>query len=609
MIGRLWNRKRRASLDLVAGAFARVLRDYEDTDALALEFSFYDYIQSTSGAEGLRVWRRVYDSEAPVGEVWREACGALTNPLDKYYGVPLLPNEPELKQLRRSANAPVVSMAEKWRTLEALMAILEERTILRTGEGEELHITWPTAVWSALRHAHSVLIFDGTSSPERQRILKLLFGPDRPLRVIGNDVEDLANWRRKALAIRDATRATFCPGGKVNWARFRGPVRKIVEEIVRTVPAGRIIVWNTFRPNANALRRAWDDPTAEGADLLEPLRSRGDILRFTYFGATDTRGSNKHVDAHVTITLGDPRPNIDRATREASSFGLAEPEASPVAKAVADLGQFHARLRAVQRDEELWSIHAGELLPAGHWCQGEVTVEVPDMGRPLSATEDVQMLVARLVTRHGGQRAAAKAVGCAESMLRKILAGGKASDAIAQRVRFTAEVGAHESPVQKEESEVAAAPHFRAQPSANDSNTLATPPSATPAPPATVRPPAQAPPVRQPEERAGLAAFLDGYERQGSFLLDCVAYRRFCRKRNVPMLSEEDFEFEMRYRLTSPPPPPPPPIFAPKPAAAAYKAHVRAAPPPPAPNRTVYLDEPPPDTGISAVKDRWRITI
>src|SRR5262249_38286646 len=149
-------------------------------------------------------------------------------------------------------------------------------------------------VWEALRQQGSVAVLDGTGDPAQLGALLA-----RPLDVVQLDVEDTADVRRTVLATRNATITQWCPGGKVNWnpkSGLRGGIRTLVAAIVADTPKGSTILWCTFRALSNALRDAWESPTAEGADLLAPLHAHGLTVRWTYYGAKDTRGANRHQD-------------------------------------------------------------------------------------------------------------------------------------------------------------------------------------------------------------------------------------------------------------------------------------------------------------------------
>jgi hypothetical protein len=153
-----------------------------------------------------------------------------------------------------------------------------------------------------------------------------------------------------------------------------------------------------------AVRRvlAWADGASLGIVTYAALE---DIVRtmvppgvhVAHYGAM--RGLDGWKDLDALATLGDPRPNLSMAEREAD-FGGVDAASRVDALARAELEQAHGRLRTIHRTKPGKACHVGEVMPGGSgWAPGKVEI-VEVTGRPSRVPVGPESLL-EMVQREG----------------------------------------------------------------------------------------------------------------------------------------------------------------------------------------------------------------
>lgn len=266
----------------------------------------------------------------------------------------------------------------------------------------------------------AVLCLDATGDPGvTERAVR---GPVDHRPVI---VPDAADTARVLLRAGSVTRGALCPGGAVRWEKVT-PHLEAAREALRQrgdlVPDdGELapVVCFTFQRIAaqlGAVVRAEGLPGAAG-DATDADREAAEGVpadvralvcdlaregwRWSYYGATDARGSNTWRHARAVVTVGDPRPSGDamrvraawarwweRARAAGGPVDLVLPPGGVEAlthgardlgarMAAAELTQCHGRARTVQRaGERVALVHVGSIAPLD-WHQraeGDVVV-------------------------------------------------------------------------------------------------------------------------------------------------------------------------------------------------------------------------------------------
>lgn len=448
--GDMAGRWRRAALDLVRLGLAHAIEQAAaagaERDAVDLEDGMAAALQTPEGRTARRQWER-FQADAPgfQGDP-PEAPPELPRLMEALtQGGRPWPHTGALVSLRaRGAAGP--DAGARWRMAHALLALCQgEAAGAALGldrEGSTLRVTVRGAVAQALAaHAGPVVVLDGTG-----QCGQLAAGLGCLVREVTAVAQERGTVHRRVLAIPRATRTSWCPGGAPRWdarqASLAGALRALVERIRADVPRGARVALATFRPVAQALAAAWEGlvasaaggerPTGPAADLLAPLLDHVGELRVTYYGARDTRGANVHADCDASVSLGDGYPNLGDLRAQAAAVGT-DPGASGREHAAAALGQWHDRLRGVQRARELWSFHAGAVVPGGgQWDRESVTVQAPPRGRPVAGV-DVRVEAAALVKLAGSERRAALAAGVQRDALRRALCE-RVSASVAARV-------------------------------------------------------------------------------------------------------------------------------------------------------------------------------
>ena len=375
--------ERKAALALVAGSLAGMLAIPECTDPVE---GLRHFAASIEGRDSWRVWQTLFPSHS-IEQAFASALEFVADP-----DWPPRPSTTTLDRLRAGHKADEA----RWCTFRSLRGWARDGVGLEV-DGDSLRLAWRTeTARSIATAAGAVVVLDGTGNESE---LRRALGDT--LRVIECTTEERSKVHRTIIARRGTKRA-WLRDAKPNWdsPELRGSIRQLVQWVCANVPKqGRVVV-ATHRVLGKALERAWLDREGEAVELLEPLR--GYELRWTYFGSAETRGVNAFESFDASISLGDPRPNAGEKRVAGES---AEEHAS------ASLGQFHDRLRGVNRvGAKLYSLHIGEIAPAGQWDRVNTTVAPAASGRPrqlIDAREHAQALI----DRYGSVRAVARATG------------------------------------------------------------------------------------------------------------------------------------------------------------------------------------------------------
>jgi DNA-binding transcriptional regulator YdaS (Cro superfamily) len=156
-----------------------------------------------------------------------------------------------------------------------------------------------------------------------------------------------------------------------------------------------------------------------------------------HYGAV--RGLNTMSAVDALITIGDPWPNLGDVRNDAAFLALDNADARIEAFARAELEQAHGRLRAIHRTRPARALHVGSLLPSGiAWTSG-VNVRRMPLGRPPTASTMPPDEAARLVAALGGTSAAAQALGCGLTTVKRYVTGARtAPPAVSGKLRLLA---------------------------------------------------------------------------------------------------------------------------------------------------------------------------
>ena len=199
----------------------------------------------------------------------------------------------------------------------------------------------------------------------------------------------------------------------------------------------------------------WTDHGQSMAVLADLRRTLGPILAewegeilLGHFGGV--RGLNHMSDADCVATLGDPWPNIGEVQNDMTYLGLdGDWESRSEALCRAELEQAHGRLRTVHRSRPGRALHIGRVLPGGSgWTQDQVDMRRMPSGRPKATPALTTGELDALISQLGGYRAAARAVGCSDTYLRRCQTGTRPiSERIAASLRHAA--GANQNPQER----------------------------------------------------------------------------------------------------------------------------------------------------------------
>jgi hypothetical protein len=299
----------------------------------------------------------------------------------------------------------------------------------------------PQVVAALRREGPVVVIAHGSVEPQAEVIAKVVGYQPPTWRVRVADAVPIA---RTLLRTSAATRRRWSPAGKLVLDASLVTAVRAIADWAHEEPSTRRLAIVTFDAVALALEAALTDPTdltiderwraaEQYAPALDQVRERlGPVLRSWMAGHDGTRrelvvarygaaaGMAAIRDVDALVTLGDPWAG--RAAAEASAAFLGDPGAHEVrgeADCRALLERTHAGLQPFERERPGRAMHVGDVLPAGiGWSQGKVDVRIHAGGRPRSQTamsiDELNVAIAKL----GGERAAARALGCSANALR-----------------------------------------------------------------------------------------------------------------------------------------------------------------------------------------------
>ena len=322
------------------------------------------------------------------------------------------------------------------------------RTLLLTGPNEDFV--------AALRAEGSAVVLD--AAPDVP-VLSAAASYDLTDRVVSVQARDGAPVTRTLLHWSQGSRRALFDGGvqvgrfatalraALAWAR-EDPACRALGLI--TMKPLRVLLEHALRPEDTAVRAEARklglsaEVLAEGAAQLGALaRAWPGTIVLGHYGAVRGLDSWKGCDALVTI--GDPWPNVGDVRNDAAYLALRDTEQRAAWLAAAELEQAHGRLRAPHRTRPGRALHVGRVAPGGPgWGQAERR-RLAD-GRPKNdAAASVEQLRAWIAREHKGSiRAAARALGCADTAVRRYLQGDRSIPAVvAARI-----LGATESPIE-----------------------------------------------------------------------------------------------------------------------------------------------------------------
>lgn len=285
-----------------------------------------------------------------------------------------------------------------------------------------LAITEPNRVLQqCLAHPGPVAILDAT--PDIPALMKL---SPKPVDVHALDVIDGAPVFRRIIASFRGSKRYLAPSGRIDWDSFAPLLCEALLVAGASVTGNLLIV--THRPCADALRSAFVSgiPHARLARMLQ-LRSPDARLAVSHFGNVKGRNDFDGLgwsDLHIVITIGDPWPDIRLLKRENVMLRLTVEQAAErgADRTAAELAQAHGRLRAPRQTKATCAVHVGAVVPMG-WSLANATVHQLQDGRPkLPSAMDVADLCA-YITRAGGFRPLARAIGCSDSTIRRYFGG------------------------------------------------------------------------------------------------------------------------------------------------------------------------------------------
>ena len=272
-----------------------------------------------------------------------------------------------------------------------------------------------------LSHAGPLVVLDAT--PDLVALERL---SPRTIRVDDIEVVDGVPVARRILATFRGAKSALAPGRRMDWEAF-GPLLCEALLLAGVSQFGNVLLI-THKPCADALRSAVISrvPHERLASLLQ-ARPPAARLVIEHFG--NVKGRNEFdglvwtgIDA--LITLGDPWPDLRLIRRENQMLRLTPEQADQRSAdlAAAELAQAHGRLRAPRQTKTTCAIHVGAVIPAG-WSLANSTVHQLQDGRPiLPSAMSVDQLCA-YITRAGGNRALARAIGCSDSTIRRYFGG------------------------------------------------------------------------------------------------------------------------------------------------------------------------------------------
>ncbi len=299
---------------------------------------------------------------------------------------------------------------ETFRIFRAILAARELHRIAWRADGLAVHALTPEAL---LLRSGGAIVVDAT--PPLAMLRALVAGTSVDLAWLSLSVADGAPIQRSVLYSSGATRSKLAPGKAVRWDAVAPLLARTLASL-RDVD-GRVLLV-TFKAIADGLR---------AGVLAHVLGERVDVA---HFGAV--RGSDQWRNHDALATLGDPWPDVGVAREQALAMGLdPEPYLREVARA--ELAQAHGRLRDPSRSRAAKHVHVGAIAPLG-WTTANTHVEARPAGRPRTNRLPMVEQLRRCVGEHGGQRAAAKALGISRRALRDYLGGRAVPAEVASKI-------------------------------------------------------------------------------------------------------------------------------------------------------------------------------
>jgi hypothetical protein len=257
----------------------------------------------------------------------------------------------------------------------------------RSGERAATVVSINVDLVLALEHEGPVIVLDANASLHVPAITRVLGHAPKLVKV---DVADGAPIARSILATNAATRRGWMPRGVPDWPTILPALRAALAwaegctSIALIAPKEMHVGFAyTLRPDdpattklvreSRVTRRTLDRIRA----VLQPVLAafRGTIITGHYQAL---EGLNHMADCDATITLSDPRPNLDDEAVKCEYLGL-ELDQRLDELAAAELGQAHGRLRTIHRKRPGRQLHVGSVVPSG-WRQVAV-LRLPG-GRP-----------------------------------------------------------------------------------------------------------------------------------------------------------------------------------------------------------------------------------
>jgi len=172
--------------------------------------------------------------------------------------------------------------------------------------------------------------------------------------------------------------------GDIVWAELAGPMREGLALAAEGLVAGDRLAVFSWRPVAEALERAVNDPAQappQLAEALAGLRRRGVVLLTGHYGAT--RGRNDWRDAKGMLAVGTPWPDGAAVSQACDAVGLGDAARDVGAHlARAELEQVVGRLRAPRRSTPARLVVVASAPPLG--ADARYQVRELARGRPVA---------------------------------------------------------------------------------------------------------------------------------------------------------------------------------------------------------------------------------
>lgn len=233
--------------------------------------------------------------------------------------------------------------------------------------------------------------------------------------------------------------------GVVAWAKacaatLGRPVRlgiitmRVVELLLRGAFGEDVLAaWTAARQKTGVLEAA----KGELGTLFDVPEIAPPIL-LAHYGAT--RGLNRFKDVDALATIGDPWPNLGTVQAEIAYLGITDDDTRAEAQCQAELEQAHGRLRTVHRRVPGFALHVGRVLPGGSGWRAPSPVTMASLpgGRPAAGAPMPADELAGIVAALGGNRGAARALGCSPATVSRYLAGRGVPPAVSASLRALA---------------------------------------------------------------------------------------------------------------------------------------------------------------------------